>query len=68
LDDTCRVFCEAISLASKAGSKSGIAIKVSALIPPEVILKTNIAQVALYSFFSSSYGNLQETITAKQVF
>jgi proline dehydrogenase len=67
LDDTCRVFCEAISLASKAGSKSGIAIKVSALIPPEVILKTNVAQVALYSLFSSSYGNLQETLTAKQV-
>jgi len=67
LDDTTRVFCESITLASKAGSKSGIAIKVSALVLPEVLLKTNVAQVTQYSFFSQSYGNLQETLTAKQI-
>jgi len=67
LDDTSRVFCDTISLAAKAGDKSGIAIKVSALCLPEVLLKTNIAQVNIYSIFSKGYANLEETLTAQEI-
>jgi len=66
-NDTTRVFCESIALASRAGDKSGIAIKVSALCPHEVLLKTNMGQVNIYSIFSKGYGNLDETLTAQQI-
>lgn len=67
MDDNTRVFVETIRLAAKASDKSGIAIKPSAMCLPEVLLKTNAAELHVRSLFSSGFGDLTETLTAKQV-
>jgi hypothetical protein len=70
LDNVSYVFTRTIDLASQnatPGTYNKIALKISALIELDLLKKLNRAQVTIQEVFSKGFGNLNETLTGKEV-
>jgi len=68
LDENARIFADTIDLsAHKLHGNSGVAIKCSCLVPPEVMEKANQSQLRLRSIFSDGFDNLDQELSVEQI-
>lgn len=68
MDENARTFADTVNITSrKLNGNSGIAIKCSCLVPPEVMEKASQAQLKLRSIFSNGFDNLDQILTIDQI-
>ena len=68
MNENTKAYIESLDLCLKAGqNNNGMALKCSSLCSIEALKTANQAQVRLRSLYSRGFGNLEESLSAKEV-